>query len=155
MIPLQHRPITLPDSEAEQVKELHRFLNHGVAELVGQDSPERIKIPPSVYAILKQVVRDLQLGRSVEIVRADANFTTQRAADYLGVSRPHLIKLLDTQVIPFHMVGSHRRIRCQDLAEYAAKRNAERRGILDELAKEAFEAGLYDDVQLPPGAEDE
>jgi excisionase family DNA binding protein len=145
----------MPDSESEQVKELHRILGHGLPELVGPDGKERIRIPQSVYDVLKRIVRDMQLGRSITVVRDDADFTTQRAADYLGVSRPHLIKLLETQAIPFHMVGSHRRIKCRDLVAYAQKRNVERRAILDGLARNAFAAGHYDNVVLPPGAEDE
>lgn len=153
-MPLQD-PITMPDSESAQVKELHRILGLGLPELVGPDGKERIRIPESVYEVLKQVVRDMQLGRSIALVRDDADFTTQRAADFLGVSRPHLIKLLGTQAIQFHMVGSHRRIKCRDLVAYAKQRNVERRAILDQLAKDAFAAGHYDGVTLPPGAEDE
>lgn len=150
-----HEPITMPDSEQDQVNELHRILGLGLPELVGPDPKERIKIPEVIYQVLKDVVRNMQLGRSIVLLPADADFTTQRAANFLGVSRPHLIKLLEGKEIPFHKVGSHRRILCRDLAAYARKRNKERRHILNTLAKEAFDAGLYDNVGLPPGAEDE
>jgi len=148
-------PISMPDSETSQVKELHRILNLGLPELVGPDAKERIKIPPSVYELLKRVVHDLQLGRSIALMREDANFTTQQAANFLGVSRPHLIGLLESGMIPFHKIGSHRRVRCGDLVSYARVRNQERRRILDDLAKEAFDSGLYGDVGIPLGGEDE
>lgn len=148
-------PITMPDSETSQVKELHRILNLGLPELVGPDAKERIKIPPSVYELLKRVVHDLQLGRSITLMRDDADFTTQQAANFLGVSRPHLISQLEAGTIPFHKVGSHRRIRCGDLVTYSRRRNEERRKILDDLAKEGFDAGLYDNAGIPTGGEDE
>jgi len=145
----------MTDSETSQVKELYRILNLGLPELVGPDAKERIKIPASVYQLLKRVVHDLQLGRSIALMREDANFTTQHAADFLGVSRPHLIGLLESGKIPFHKIGSHRRIRCGDLVAYATARNQQRRQILDDLAKEAFDGGLYTDAGVPPGGEDE
>lgn len=70
--------------------------------------------------------------------------TTQDAADYLGVSRPYLIKLLDTEDIPYHYVGSQRRIRLSDLEEYRRQRDEQRRATLDEMTRDAYELGFYD-----------
>ncbi len=61
----------------------------------------------------------------------------------LGVSRPHLIKLLESGELPFHKVGAHRRIRMKDLMEYQRIRDRGRREALDEMARKAQEAGLY------------
>ncbi len=46
--------------------------------------------------------------------------TTQQAADRLGVSRPHLIKLIEEGRLRHRMVGSHRRILASDLARFQA-----------------------------------
>ena len=84
--------------------------------------------------------------------RRFARFTTQEAADLLNVSRPHLIKLLEEGAINFERVGTHRRIRFEDLMEYKHKRDNERRKALKKLTQMAQEAGLYEQATLETGA---
>jgi excisionase family DNA binding protein len=148
-------PISMPESEVAQVEELRKLLQLGSPEFVGPDGTERIPLPPSIYKILKDVVGNMQRGRSIVLLPEDKAFTTQSAADFLGVSRPHFIKLLEEHRIPFHRTGSHRRVAFKDLVTYAKARDAERSWIINELAKEAFTDGLYNDAKMPEGGEDE
>jgi len=73
----------------------------------------------------------------------------------LGVSRPHLIRLLESGNLPYHKAGSHRRVYFKDLIAYQKRRDAERKAALNRIAKEAFEFGLYDRTAMPEGGEDE
>jgi len=92
-------------------------------------------------------VRDLSLGRSVAIIHYEHELTTQQAADILNVSRPHLVKLVDESKIPYHMVGTHRRIRMGDLLRFKQARDEERQGALRDLRKVSESLGLYDGEQ--------
>lgn len=150
-----HEPITLPESEQAQVEELRRILQLGDAELVAADGKERTSLPPSIYRVLKDAVKYLQRGRSISIVREDEELTTQRAANLLGMSRPHLVKLLEFGALPFHKTGSHRRVLFSDVIKYQKARDAARRAALDAIAKAAFDEGLYDNASVPEGGEDE
>ena len=71
-------------------------------------------------------------------------FTTQAAADFLGVSRQHLVDLLEQGELPFHKAGSHRRVYFKDLRAYAEQRDQARRKTLDEVFDKVTEAGKYD-----------
>ena len=147
-------PVALPESEGVQIRELSRMLQGGSPVLVGADG-ERLELPEAVFRLLKDIVRNMQLGRAIVLIPENQQLTTQRAADLLGISRPHLIKLLEAGELPYHKAGSHRRIYLQDLARYQKRRDAERKQALDRIAKEAYEAGLYDRTGIPEGGEDE
>jgi excisionase family DNA binding protein len=130
------------------------MLQRGSPALVSPDGG-RVQLPDSVLRLLKEIARNMQLGRAVVLIPENQQLTTQRAADLLGVSRPHLIKLLDAGALPYNKAGSHRRIYLKDLLAYQKRRSEERKAALDRIAKEAFESGLYDHTGIPEGGEDE
>lgn len=149
-----HEPAAVPESEEVQIRELNRMLQLGSPALVGADG-ERLELPDSVFRLLKDITRNMQSGRAVVLIPENQQLTTQRAADLLGVSRPHLIKLLEAGDLPYYKAGSHRRIYLKDLIAYRKRRDVERKAALDRIAKEAFESGLYDRTGIPEGGEDE
>jgi excisionase family DNA binding protein len=85
-------------------------------------------------------------GKGVTLTPVHRNLTTQEAADLLGVSRPFLVELLAKKEIPFHLVGTHRRIYLEDLLRFRERRDKGRKEIIDQMAREAMENGDYDQV---------
>lgn len=147
-------PVSIPETQEGQIRELRRLIQRGEARLVGPDGRE-IAIPEPVHEILLMILKDLQVGKAISVVPEHQPLTTQRAANILGVSRPFLVKLVENGDIPFHMVGSHRRIYLRDLLDYKRRRDAARHGAINDMARSEKEAGTYDTVVLPEGAEDE
>lgn len=151
---MPQEPVTPPDSHEDQLRELHRMLQLGSPALVDAKG-RRLELPEAIYSLLKDIVGNMQRGNAIMLLPEKHQLTTQRAADLLGFSRPHLIKLLESGDLPHHKVGSHRRVYLKDMLAYAKRRDAERKSSLNRLAKEAFEAGLYDKTEIPDGGEDE
>jgi excisionase family DNA binding protein len=121
---LESDPVSAPDVEAPAIRDLDAVLARvppASAQLLGPDG-ERVRLPASVYTLLARVVHELAHGNAVTIVPIHAELTTQQAADLLNVSRPFLVKLLESGEIPFHHVGTHRRIRFDDLMAYRQRR---------------------------------
>ena len=108
-----------PQLEAQSIKELERILSvkDFQAKLVGANG-ERINIPEPIYQVLLQVVQAMASGKAISIIPQQQELTTQQAAEFLSVSRPYLIKLLEQGEIPHIKVGSHRRVRFDDLMNY-------------------------------------
>jgi excisionase family DNA binding protein len=77
--------------------------------LLGREGAH-IQFPEPLFHVLTKAVRMMASGQAVLLLSENEEFTTQAAANYLGMSRPHLIKLLDRNEIAFHYVGTHRRI---------------------------------------------
>lgn len=101
-----------------------------------------VSIPTSALRLLLDVLTEIGQGNAVSIIPIHAELTTQEAADVLNVSRPFLVQLLEKGEIPFHKIGTHRRVRYQDVIAYKNRIDAERRTALDELAAQAQELGM-------------
>jgi excisionase family DNA binding protein len=147
-------PISIPETQETEIRDLRRLIQGGDAKLVGSDG-RQIAIPQPIHELLLMILKNLQAGKAISIVPEHQQLTTQRAANILGVSRPFLVGLLENGDIPFHMVGSHRRIYLRDLLDYKRRRDAARHDAINSMARAEMEAGTYDNVILPEGAEDE
>ena len=141
----EERLLLASDEEHENVRELNEFLtaSEGTPVLVSPDG-KRVELSHSVHRVLLQAVQYLSQGAPVQILPLHSYLTTQQAADLLDVSRPYLVGLLERGAIPFHKVGSHRRVLAEDLLVYKEQRDAERRQALKDVVEESEALGLYD-----------
>ncbi len=106
------------------------------------DNSAEINLPPQAVEALAEVLEHLAQGREVTVSADPVEYSTQKAADYLQVSRPFLVGLLEKGEIPYRKVGTHRRVLFADLRKYKEKSNAQRLKTLEELTKQAQELSL-------------
>jgi len=94
-------------------------------------------VSASAFRALLAALELLSRGHGVRIDPIDEELTTEEAARLAGVSRPHLVGLLEKGEIQFRKVGSRRRIRASDLMAYLElrdRRSKEARSQLDKFA---------------------
>ena len=139
--------LTISDSDQKEIDTLYQALRRGKAKLVSPDGESKV-LPASLYSFLVELITVLTQGKSVYIVQNQAKLTTVEAAAMLGVSRQFLVNLLEKGEVPYHMVGTHRRIYAQDLMKYKAMRDEGRHAGVRALAKAEAKEGLYDKVPL-------
>src|SRR6266851_5195745 len=141
------------DPPSKKDVELARVSGQRLAPLVRRGRPltlrvrdagqeETIELPAGAAKLLIAILEDMASGRAVTIVPQNAELTTQQAADFLNVSRPLLVQLLQQKKLPFRLVGTHRRVRFEDVLRFKENIDAERRKVLDQLAVEAQDLNM-------------
>ena len=113
-------------------------------EIEIEETEEKIRIPVSALKLLARILKEISQGNPISIVPIATEITTQAAAELLGCSRPHVVKLLEEGKIPFTRVGKHRRIRYEDLAAYKKEMKSIQRRRIQELMELDEDSGLYD-----------
>lgn len=143
VVPDDHGDASMASAALPRIK---RHLAHHpdavVVRALTDDAGDDLVLPRGAVELLARVLAHMAAGESVTVVPDHAELTTQQAADVLNVSRPYLIKLLDTEEITYRRVGKHRRIRADSLMEYMRRDDARRRGAADELSALTQELGL-------------
>lgn len=119
-------------------------LNIENPEIEIEETSEKIRIPLNALKLLAKILEETSKGRLVSIVPIATEMTTQAAAELLGCSRPHLIKLLESGKIIYTKVGKHRRIRYEDVIKYKREMKERQKQLLIEMMKSDEETGLYD-----------
>ena len=111
--------------------------------LVGPDGA-LLELPKEVSEILRVVVEALSRGLAITVAPHETVLSTSEAASILGVSRPTLVRLLESGEIPFEQPGKHRRVRLADVLAYHERARRRRASELDQLVADAEAAGFYD-----------
>lgn len=113
-------------------------------EIEIEETEEKVRIPKSALVLLTKILKEISQGNPISIVPIATEITTQSAAELLGCSRPHIVKLLEEGIIPFTKVGKHRRIKYEDIVNYRKNMKSNQRKAIRELMELDEESGLYD-----------
>ncbi len=115
---------------------LARYVTHSLSVRVGNTNDE-VELPEGAVRLLVDILVNMAEGNAVTLVPVHAELTTQQTADFLGVSLPFLIRLLEDGAIPYHKVGTHRRVYFEDVRAYKKRVSEERESALNQLTAEA------------------
>jgi excisionase family DNA binding protein len=150
------KPGTVPPTQQEQQlaeasrRVLATYVKSGesfcLLRVIREDSATQdVTIPSGAFDLLVEILTQMARGNAVTLTPVHAELTTQEAADILNVSRPYLVKLIESNEIPYRKIGTRRRVRWSDLMDYKQRIDLERQAILDQLAAEAEKLNMgYD-----------
>ena len=95
-----------------------------------------VPLPESVRTLLADAVAALEQGQAVTVEPLRTVLTTQEAADVLGITRPTLVRLLESGKVPFTTPGRHRRVQLADVLAFQQRERVRRGRVLDQMARE-------------------
>lgn len=113
-------------------------------EIEIEETHAKIKIPSRALRLLADILKAMSEGKPISIVPVATEVTTQKAAEIIGCSRPHLVKLLEDGAIEFVKVGKHRRIMFEDVLKYKQKMKEDQKKHIIDMMNNEEEIGLYD-----------
>lgn len=136
-------------SEIEQARQSSRTLSkYADADRVrltlqaSNGKTDELILPGAVLQVLLDALAQMAQGNAVSLMPVHQELSTQEAANLLNVSRPFLVSLLEQGQMPFHKVGTHRRVLLSDVLAYRERVDRERAQALDELASIAQQDGM-------------
>lgn len=151
MTSLAYDTPVLPPSDPHTMDALRDLLaSSGTQVTLRGTEGDEVVIPDELHHVLLSAVEAMQSGKAITVAPVNLTVTTQEAADFLGISRPSVVKLLNESRIRYERpaAGRHRRIRLSDLVEYQQRQRVEQSESLDEMVRIGESAGLYGDT--PP-----
>ncbi len=113
-------------------------------EIEIEETGQKVTVPVKALLLLRKILEAMSKGQPISVVPVATELTTQAAAELLGCSRPHLVKLLEDGIIPFTKVGKHRRLLYEDVVRYRQAQKATQKEHLKAMMAADEEDGLYD-----------
>ena len=137
------RPLIPTRDLARHAERLLRHMDAGRGRfvLLDREANYEIELGEEVYTLLRHILIDLSQNRAVQVLPLDLELTTVQAAEFLQVSRPFLIKRIESGEIPCRMVGTHRRLALKDLIAYRETQMRRGREAREQMTREAEKLG--------------
>ena len=101
-----------------------------------------VPLPGRAVELIAIFLEAMVERKPFSVIPHEAELTTKQAADFLNVSRPYLVSLLDKGEIPHRMVGLHRRVQMSALQEYKKESDRKRRAAIATMVAESQKHGF-------------
>ena len=145
---LSFRASDLPAKALSMIRkhreELEQYLTKKQSASLKLGPGQEIPLPASLTRLVVQALASAGEGKRIVLLEETEEMTPEEAAAFLHVSRPYLVKKLEAGEIPFHWVGSHRRLLVTDVIAYKQQRRQRSLATLQQLREDAEDLGLYE-----------
>lgn len=134
---------------ATEMDVLLRLASGEARAYIHDASGSQVDFPENLISVLATVVKAMHQDDELLLLSRHRVMTTQEAADFVGVSRQYMVRLMDSGVIPCDRTGKHRRARLSNVVAYQQVRAATRKAAMDSMTDMMVEAGVYDHFYDP------
>lgn len=114
--------------------------------LIDADGKET-ELPEEVLSLLNFVMEAWKHGQGITVTAQSQLLTTQDAAELIGCSRQHVVSLMNSGALPGRKIGTHRRIKLEDVLNFINDEDKRRDKAMDELVEITEEIGGYKNQQ--------
>lgn len=114
--------------------------------LIDADGKET-ELPEEILDLLSFVMKAWKHGQGITVTVQSQLVTTQEAADLIGCSRQHVVSLMNSGALPGRKIGTHRRIKLEDVLRFIHDEDKRRDQAMDELVALTEEIGGYENQQ--------
>lgn len=101
-----------------------------------------IELPPQALRAVANLLGLMAQQQPIVIIPQKHELTTQEVANLLNVSRPYVVKQIESGQLKCRKVGRHRRVEFSELMRYQKDSQIKRNAALDELVALRQELGL-------------
>jgi excisionase family DNA binding protein len=122
--------------------ELRREARSLRSALAGGGPEVRVALSRETVEFVARMVEARASGREVIVTNGAEEVTPAQAALIMGMSRPQVRRLMDLEILPYRMVGSHHRIPMRAVREFVETEPARRRAALQHYAEVQNQLGL-------------
>lgn len=127
------------DVMAKSSRQLSRYLDKTPSSILLQLDDDVIELPFEAANLLQDILAHMADGQKVVVMPEEEALTTQQAADILHVSHQYFIQLLKKDALPYHKMGTHRRLFLRDVLAYREQVDSKRLQTLEKLTQQAQE----------------
>ncbi len=114
--------------------------------LIDADGKET-ELPEEMLDLLSFVMKAWKHGQGITVTVQSQLVTTQEAADLIGCSRQHVVSLMNSGALPGRKIGTHRRIKLEDVLRFIHDEDKRRDQAMDELVALTEDIGGYENQQ--------
>lgn len=107
----------------------------------GEDLPA-VELPPKSLRLIAELLGLMGQRQPLMVLPQKHELSTQEAAAFLNVSRPFVVKQIETGRLPARKVGRHRRVLFEDLLAFQKSLGQETEAALQALADEGQALGI-------------
>ena len=146
---LELRPISEQDMELAKIAQrlIMMGLDHSLANQIALISDDdqtvaKLELPPHMLRFFADLLGMMSRHELITLVPHDHELSTQAVANFLNVSRPFVVKLIDEGRLKCKKVGRHRRVEMADAIQLRHTMRQETELARCDLAKSSAEFGL-------------